>query len=98
MVVAHEKRTSKHCVAYPFWKSNLKAFNIEKGSYGWSADDVYHGSIPSEIKIVLCSRSTLNGNSAENPFNFLNYQLNFAEVMVDGVSVPREIFLKLTGP
>ena len=75
---------------YPFWRSDLKAFNLEKGSYGWSADDVYHGSIPSEIKIVLCSGSAFNGNYAENPFNFKNYQLNFTEVMVDGVSVPSQ--------
>ena len=90
MVVAHEKRIPKQCAVYPFWKSDLKAFNIEKGSYGWSADDVYHGSIPSEIKIVLCSGSAFNGNYSENPFNFKNYQLNFAEVMVDGVSVPSQ--------
>ena len=32
MVVAHEKRISKHCAVYPFWKSDLKAFNVEKGS------------------------------------------------------------------
>ena len=39
MVVAHEKIISKHCDMYPFWKSDLKAFNIEKESYGWSADE-----------------------------------------------------------
>ena len=59
---------------YPFWKSDLKAFNIEKGSYGWSAYD---------IKIVLCSGS----NYTENLFNFKNYQLNFTEVMIVGVSI-----------
>ena len=97
MVGEHKKRISKHCAVYPFWKSDLKAFNIEKGSYGWSADDVYHGSIPSEIKIVLCCGSAFNGNYAENPFNFKNYQLNFAEVMVDGVPIPSQaITLKYT--
>ena len=69
---------------------NLKAFNIEKGSYGWFANDVYHWSIPSEIKIVLCSGSASNGNNTENMFNFKNYLLNFAEVMVDGVSIPSQ--------
>ena len=61
-------------------------------------------SIPSKIKIVLCA---FNGNYAENLFNFKNYQLNIAEVMVDGVpfhlklsprTIPMDIFLKLTGP
>ena len=90
MVVAHEERMSKHCAVYPFWKLDLKASNIEKGSYGWSADDVYHRSIPSKIKMVLSSGSTFNGNYAEITFNFKNYQLNFAEVMVDGVSIPSQ--------
>ena len=48
---------------------------------------MYHRSIPSQTKIVLCSGSTFKGNYAENPFNFKNYQLNFPEVMVDEVSV-----------
>ena len=39
---------------------------------------------------MLCSGSTFNGNYSENLFNFKNYQLNFAEVMVDGVSVPSQ--------
>ena len=70
--------------------SILKAFNIEKESYRWSAEDVHHGSIPSEIKIVLCSGSAFNGNYAENLSNFKNCQLNFSEVMVDGVSIPSQ--------
>ena len=74
---------------YPFWKSDLKAFNIEKGSFGWSADDVYHGSIPSEIKSVV-QWKRIQGNYAENTFNFKNYQLNIVEVMVDGVSIPSQ--------
>ena len=40
--------------------------------------------------MVLCSGSAFNGNYAENAFNFKNYKLNFAEVMVDGVSVPSQ--------
>ena len=90
MVVAHKKRIFKHYAMYPFWKSILKAFNIEKESYRWSAEDVHHGSIPSEIKIVLCSGSAFNGNYAENLSNFKNYQLNFSEVMLDGVSIPSQ--------
>ena len=90
IVVTHEKSISQKPAVYPFWKSDIKAFNIEKGSYSWSADDVYHGNIPSEIRVVLCSGSSFNGNYAENPFNFKNYGLNFAEVMVDGISVPSQ--------
>ena len=90
IVVQHEQTIAQKPVVYPFWKSDLKAFNIEKGSYNWSADDVYHGNIPSEIKLVLCSASAFSGNYAKNPFNFQNYNLNFAEVMVDGVSMPSQ--------
>ena len=90
LVVEHEKAIAQKPALYPFWKSDLKAFNIEKGSYSWSADDVYHGNIPSEIRLVLCSASAFSGHYTENPFNFKNYGLNFAEVMVDGVSVPAQ--------
>ena len=74
MVVAHEKRISKQFAVYLFWKSDLKAFNIDKGNYGCSANDVYQGSIPSEIKMMLCSGSSFNSNYTENAFNFKNYQ------------------------
>ena len=90
ILLDHEKSIAQKPAVYPFWKSDVKAFNIEKGSYSWSADDVYHGNIPSEIKLVLCSASAFSGNYSENPFNFKNYGLNFAEVMVDGVSVPSQ--------
>ena len=88
--VTHKKSMSQKQAVYPFWKSDIKAFNIEKGSYSWSADNVYHGNIPSEIRVVLCSGSSFNGKYAENPFNFKNYGLNFTEVLVDGISVPSQ--------
>ena len=90
IMVAHEKSILQKQAVYPFWKSDIKAFNVEKGSYIWPADDVYHRNIPSEIRVVLCSGSSFNGNYGENPFNFKNYGLNFVEVMGNGISVPSQ--------
>ena len=82
LIALHEKLISSRPAIYHFWRSDIKAFNIDKGSYTWSADDIYHAEILSEIKMALCSGIAFSGQITQNPFNFKNYGVNFVKVMV----------------
>ena len=90
IILTHEKSLTKTPAVYPIWRSDIKTFNIDKGSYTWSMDDIYHGEVPCEVRLDLVSASAFSGNYNQNPFNLKTYEAGFVEVMVDGVSVPTQ--------
>lgn len=75
---------------YPFFQSNLKAFNISQGALQYTQDDIFQGNIPSEIIVGLISAEAYSGNYRKNPFNFYHYNCSFCGFYVDGVSVPKD--------
>ena len=90
IILAHESGLARNPAVYPFWRSDIKIFTIDRGSYTWNIDDIYHGEVPCEIRLCLVSASAFSGNYHENPYNLKTYEANFIEVMVDGVSVPAQ--------
>ena len=85
----NEILTSKPAM-YPFWKSDVKTFNIHKGDYECKLEDVYQGSIPNQLVLALCSSEAYSGSFQKNPFNFYHYNLNWLKVTVNGNPTPCE--------
>lgn len=89
ILLAHAATLKKQYALYPLERSDLKTYNIQKGSFSFSIDNAFQGSVPSKLILCLCSSETFHGNKHLNPFNFAHYNVSFVEVKVDGVSRPR---------
>lgn len=60
--IGHQEAISKSDALYPFYRSDLKTFNIPSGQYSFSADDLYLGAVPSHLIVTLQTSEGFNGS------------------------------------
>ena len=89
LVAQNQILTSRNAV-YPFWRSDIKTFNMRTGDYECSLEDVYQGSITNEFVLAMCSSEAYSGSFQRNPFNFYHYNLTWLEVTASGSPTPCE--------
>ena len=91
VTVAHNEAIQISPAIYPFWRSDIKSFNVSSGSYTVMIDNIFHGKIPSKIIIGMVSNAAYSGDY-KNPFHFQNMKVNYLEINVDGQPVPNRPF------
>ena len=90
ILIAQSEALQKVPALYPVRESDVKTFNIERGSYDWRIEDTYRGRIPNDLVIALCTNEAYSGSYGKNPFNFQHFNLNYLEVTVNGIPTPCE--------
>lgn len=93
VVVAHAETLKKSPALYPYMKSDVRTYNIQPGSFTWSADDIFQGSVPSRVVVGLVSGEAYSGAYHKNPYNFQHFNTNFCGLYANGQSVPGEPFM-----
>ena len=88
LTMAHTKLIEKSPAVYPFMTSSIKIASIAQGEFSFSADDMFHGEVPSQLILGLVSSSAYIGDYKKSPFNFGHYDCNFVALYVDGQSLP----------
>jgi hypothetical protein len=73
---------------YPYTRTEMRAFNLQKGAFQFHLEDIYQQSVPSEIIIGMVKSKGFNGVVDENPFNFQDFFISSMGVNVDDESVP----------
>ena len=73
---------------YPYTRTEMRAFNLQKGAYQFHLEDIYQQSVPSEIIIGMVKSKAFNGVVNENPFNFQDFLISSVGVNIDDESVP----------
>lgn len=86
--IGHQEAISKSDALYPFYRSDLKTFNIPAGQYSFSADDLYLGAVPSHLIVTLQTSEGFNGSYKKNPFNFQSFDCGYIGFFVNGQSTP----------
>ena len=86
--VKQDERMKKQPIAYDYYRSDFKAFQLASGSYTAQLENIYNGQIPQECIMAFVSSEAYAGSYKRNPFDFKHYNLNHLELTVDGVSVP----------
>jgi hypothetical protein len=89
---AHSENLESEQALYPYRKSQVKVFNVPKGSFTWSMDNIFQDKIPTKVVIGLVSESGYSGSTKKNPFNLANWDVNYAAFLVDGQSRPGQPF------
>lgn len=89
ILLGHAETLKSECALYPIQRSDMKTYNVQKGSFSFSIDNVFQGSVPNKIVLTMCSSETFHGSKNLNPYNFEHFGVSYIEVMIDGVSRPR---------
>lgn len=71
---------------YPFQRGEIKTYNIAKGVGNWSQENVFQDNIPNKLLICMVDSEAYNGQNQKNPFNFQNFQLNYVDFTINGVT------------
>ena len=77
VVVGHAKALKTTTAKYPLDKSHLISFQIPKGSYEWSTDDLFQGNVPNNLIVGLTSGKGYSGSMQSNPYCFDHYNVNY---------------------
>ena len=85
--IQNETMLSKSPVVYDYKRSDLKVFQLTKGSYTATFENIFN-SCPLETVIAFVPSQAYSGSFTENPFNFKHYGVNFIEVSLDNISQP----------
>ena len=76
---------------YPYMKNEMITHVMHAPNQGpIILDNVFQGRIPSKVKVGMVLSSAYLGNYSKNPYNFQNFNLNYINVMVNGMSMPDE--------
>lgn len=88
IIVIHNELLEKNDAVYPFWKSIIRTYGIAEKSFTFSCEDILNGVIPSKVIVGLVASEAYAGSYKKNPFNFINADLNYLELMINGSSTP----------
>ena len=90
VLVAHQKLFQNQPAVYPYLRSEIKTASIAPGQYGFSADDIFQGLVPSKLVVGLVSSAAYTGDYAKSPFNFQPFDCSSVGLYVDGQSYPAQ--------
>lgn len=88
IILAHEECLSKTPALYPMLQSDFKVFSMAKGDLFFSADNLWGGSVPSKVILMITSAQGFNGHFEKNPFFMDHANLTSLSFSIDGVSKP----------
>lgn len=75
---------------YPIRRVDMKSFNISQGSLSWNEENLFQGVLPKRIIIGLVDGVAFEGAYDRNPYNFEHKSLKYANLVVDGKSLPQK--------
>lgn len=88
IVLAHSRQLQSSNALYPFLDSDIRVFNIPKGSYQFRIDDIYNANVPSRLIIAMVSSAAYSGSYPHSPFHFKTYNCRRLHFSIDGESRP----------
>ena len=72
VILAHAKQLEISNALYPFLDSDIRVFNIAKGSYQFRVDNIFNSNIPSRLILAMVSFAAFTGTYVHSPYNFKN--------------------------
>ena len=84
MLMAQAELMKREMALYPFTRSEIKGYNIPKGSYSWTMDNLFQDSIPKRMVLAFVESSAYSGHEQMNPFDFKTFDVSYIDFQVDG--------------
>lgn len=77
---------------YPFQRTDVRTFNVSKGSYETTLEDVWQGECPTRLIVGMVDSVAYAGDYTRNPLRFKHYNMSSLCFNVDAESVPGPAF------
>ena len=75
---------------YPYIKTEMRAFQLNKGQYNFHLEDMYQQNIPVEVIVCMVDADAFHGKYKKNPYCFKPFDIRELAVYIDDESVPRK--------
>ena len=90
IILAHAATLRNGPALYFYDRTDVKAYGIAKGQFGTTIEDIYQGEVPSRLVVGLVASKGATGDYSSNPFEFKDFNTNFAGFYLEGKSMPME--------
>lgn len=77
-------------IVYPHARTDVRTFNIAKGSYSATYEDLFQSEVPSKVIIGMVDSKAFTGDFTLNPFRFRPFDIETLAFYVDDESTPRQ--------
>ena len=92
IILAHDAALKYSPALYYYMRSDIKTYSIAEGSFNVQIDNIFNGQVPSSVVVGLVAGDAYNGNYVKNPYNFQNFNVNWACFYVDDNPTPQKGF------
>lgn len=86
MLMLHAEHLKREAALYPYYRSEIRTFNISAGDGDWTADSIFQDNIPEQLIVCLVSSQSYNGHNQSNPFYFQHFNVNYIDFKINGCS------------
>ena len=89
VVVAHADLMEKEEATYPYKKTDIRAYNGNKGNTEVIIENPYESKIPTRFIIGMIDADSYIGHWKKNPLNFKHYDISRAAFLIDDESIAK---------
>ena len=82
--LTHEKLLQNDTAKYIFPETDVRVFNIAKGSYYFQSDNILNGRLPTRLYLGMIENDAFTGSFTRNCFNFKHFDVNYVSIFIDG--------------
>lgn len=94
IVIAHNHAMEKTKDAtYPFIRSEIRAFNVPKGSLSATIENPYQSNLPVRFIFGMVRADAKNGLFSANPLNFQHFNIATAGFYINGEPTPKRPYV-----
>ena len=88
VLLAHSQILQDHPALYPYTRTQIKTYQLPKGSFGFHFEDLYQSEVPSQLIMGLVDAKAYTGEYSTNPYHFKQCDLRTVGLYLDDESVP----------
>ncbi len=89
IILAHTDVLEKHDASYPFTRTEVRSFNVAKGSRSATIENPYQSNIPARLIIGMVRADAKAGMFSRNPLRFQHFDISSAGFYINDEPVPR---------
>ena len=90
IILAHDAALELKPASYPFNRTEMKAYQMNAGQFDFNFEDIYQGTVPTQVICAMVDATAFNGSFIHNPYLFHHYNIGTISLYEDDESVPTQ--------
>ena len=92
IILAHTDVLEKHDASYPVTRTEVRSFNVAKGSRSVTLENPYQSNIPARLIVGMVRADAKAGTFSRNPLRFQHFNISSAGFYINDEPIPRRPF------